>query len=343
MTSLTCRDESWGKIEYDSTSDEFCTYSANQGVRPVIDRPISVGCLVTPKCNLRCEFCYGNDEALPADELEPAQWRRIFEKLSSWGVLRVDISGGEPTLRGDLSQIIQHGLDTGLNVVVSTNGMVLSKRGPAAFPRTRWHVSLDSGFASIHEKSRLLPTLNPSVSSFKRTMEFLNQCINERLPLRVMTCVGRHNADGLFALAEHLALVGVVEWNISRVLNAGRAQLSYLQRWQVDDEHVLQQIHDLRAAFPFMRIRYSSRTEQEGYFLLVLPDGSLATQFTDSRDKVILGKTLALTLDDLRRNSNFSLAKHGEKLILGHLQGPPASPIHPTLAKPSLETVPGRS
>jgi hypothetical protein len=88
----------------------------------------------------------------------------------------------------------------------------------------------------------------------------------------------------------------------------------------------LEQIQDLRSAFPFIRIRYSNRTEQSGYFLLVLPDGSLATQHVDGADKVILGNPLRLTLEDLRNNPKFNLREHGRKWISAEFGW---QPFHP--------------
>jgi MoaA/NifB/PqqE/SkfB family radical SAM enzyme len=319
IPSILNRDENWGRIVYDPESDEFEGHIFCESAETSISMPISVGCLVTGICDLKCAFCYGNDEALPKADIAAEEWKKIFQHMRSWGLMRVDLSGGEPTLRPDLPQIAQAAIDVGLNVVISTNGRRLSEKGPLAFPRVRWHVSLDSGFAEIHENSRLLRSLKSSEGGFEKTTKFIRKCLQENLIVRVMTCLGNHNVDGLFALGEHLALIGITEWNISRILRAGRAQATYTKHFSVDENYVLEQIHDLRKAFPFLRIRYSNRTDQDGYFLLVLPDGSLATQYTSGRDKVILGKALHLDLQMLQTHPSFDLAKHGRKWILANL------------------------
>jgi MoaA/NifB/PqqE/SkfB family radical SAM enzyme len=323
------RAEKWGLVAYDRDLDEFEAHVFDSAVSPLVDRPLSVGCLVTGKCNLRCPHCYGNEEALPSLELDFRRWRDIFKHLRSWGLMRIDISGGEPTLRPDLAQIIQEAIDVGLEAVISTNGMPLARKGISDFPMARWHVSLDSGLNEIHEQRRLLPVLKPSKNSLEKASTFITRCLEVGRPIRVLTCIGKDNQDALFALGEHLALLGVRDWNISRVIRAGRAQADYLERWKVSDEAVLEQVRDLRCAFPFIRIRYSNRTEQNGYFLLVLPDGSLATQYTNGNDKVVLGKVLDLTLDDLRHNARFSLNAHGEKWIAATLEGQPRTESAP--------------
>jgi MoaA/NifB/PqqE/SkfB family radical SAM enzyme len=219
-------------------------------------------------------------------------------------------------MKRDFRDIVASATDLGLATVVSTNGLVLKPEQLSRFRDVRWHVSMDSGLEEIHEASRQLRVLRPSFGSLEKTSSFLQRCLDLGFPCRVLTCVGNHNREALFALGERLALLGVKEWNISKVLRAGRAQSEYERRWQVSDQALREQVQDLRCAFEsLMRIRYSDRTDQNGYFLLALPDGSLATQFTDGRDKVKVGDALQMGPTDLQRSRIFDLAAHGRKWI----------------------------
>jgi hypothetical protein len=314
------RREEWGRIEYNPNSDEFEAYLKSGYRHMKTERPISAGVLITGKCNLKCEFCYGNDESLPKTEIDLNHWARIFARLRSWGLMRIDISGGEPTIRKDLPKIAEAAQSFGLAVVISTNGLLLDPAALEAFPNVRWHVSLDSGLAEIHERSRRLRVLKPSAGSLEKTAHFLMSCAMRGIKTRALTCVGRHNSEALFSLGEGLTLWGVTDWNISRVLKAGRAKREYESLWQVSNTSLSKQVNDLRRAFPHIRIRYSDRTEQDGYFLLLLPDGSIATQYTDHRDKVVLGDPLHMTLSDLQSHPDFDLPSHGRKWIAAELQ-----------------------
>ena len=169
----------------------------------------------------------------------------------------------------------------------------------------------------MHEASRIRRDLRPSTGSFEKTMAAVTDAMNAGYRVRVLTCIGRHNAGFLVELGERLALAGVNEWNISRVLAAGRARMVSREtsRWQVDDGDVLAQIDSMRRCYPWMQIRYSNRTRQDGDFLLVLPDGSVATQYTDERDKVVLGQAATMTVSDLRAHPDFDLDAHARKWI----------------------------
>ena len=230
--------------------------------------------------------------------------------------MRVDLSGGEPTIRPDISEIAAAAMEAGLSVVVSTNGMVLAKKGLSLLPTgIRLHISMDSGFSEIHEGSRIRRNLLPSTGSLREIMELAQRAVAAGYHVRVLTCIGRHNSHGLVELGERLALAGVGDWNISRILSAGRAQLYDKHRWEVDESAVLEEVHMIRECYPWMRIGYSNRTRQDGYFLLVLPDGSLATQYTDGRDKVVLGRMETMSLEDLRKHPDFDLGLHARKWV----------------------------
>ena len=318
------RDEPWGRLAYDPDLDEFEAHVDHPQAEISSPNPISVGCLITRRCDLRCPHCYGNFEGLPADTLNARDWSRCFTTLKHWGVMRVDISGGEPTTRSDLDTILSSAADVGLNVVLSTNGRLLSTRGLQGIPKnTRLHISIDSGDPGIHEANRLLLSGKPSINSFDQTSMLLNTCMDRGFRVRVLTAVGKHNYADLLRLGEHLAIIGVPEWNISRVLPAGRALLNYQEKWAVPETEIQSQIDILRKALPWLTIRYSNRIRQNGYFLLVLPDGSIATQFTDERNKVILGQFDTLTLTELQSSCHFNIREHFSKWVARVLHDQP--------------------
>lgn len=69
-------------------------------------------------CNLSCQFCL-------AEKMSPGlstnQLKAILEILKSHGVKKAKLTGGEPTLRPDFFEIVEHSLRLGLNTVVYSN------------------------------------------------------------------------------------------------------------------------------------------------------------------------------------------------------------------------------
>ena len=184
----TRRDEPWGQLVYEPDLDEFEAHVCGDVPCIQVDRPVSAGCLVTGRCNLKCQYCYGNDESLPKKEMSTLEWASVFGRLRSWGLMRVDLSGGEPTIRNDITQIAQSAMDADLNVVLSTNGLPLSRKD-SLFPSlsVRLHISMDSGFADVHEASRIRRDMRPSTGSMEMVLEVATRAVNAGYRVRVLT------------------------------------------------------------------------------------------------------------------------------------------------------------
>lgn len=69
--------------------------------------PIGMLAELTHRCPLQCPYCSNPLELLKANrELDTQTWLDLFLQAADLGVLQVHLSGGEPTLRRDLEQLI---------------------------------------------------------------------------------------------------------------------------------------------------------------------------------------------------------------------------------------------
>lgn len=121
---------------------------------------------VTDACNYRCVYClpdgfkalHGAPRALTVDEIE-----RLLRATATLGIWKVRLTGGEPTLRRDLVDIVGRAAATpGVRrVALSTNGDGLAKWAAplAAAGLAQVNVSIDHpdapGFAAITGRDRL--------------------------------------------------------------------------------------------------------------------------------------------------------------------------------------------
>src|SRR5256885_525919 len=85
--------------------------------------PSSVCVRITRRCNAACAFCQAPFDS--RDEVSTEQLCEVFIKLAAHGVRSVKFSGGEPTLRRDLADVLLAVADAGLKPVVITNGLRL--------------------------------------------------------------------------------------------------------------------------------------------------------------------------------------------------------------------------
>lgn len=82
--------------------------------------PLSMTFILTNRCNLRCEYC--NIPSCPSDEMSATEFRGAIDELRSQGMIRASFSGGEPLLRRDAIDIIEHAHNLGLYTSLNTNG-----------------------------------------------------------------------------------------------------------------------------------------------------------------------------------------------------------------------------
>lgn len=124
--------------------------------RDRLDRPIrDLRISVTDRCNFRCSYCmpaevYGRDFAfVPRSEVltfeEIARLARLFARL---GAEKLRITGGEPTVRHDLPELVRElaGVEATRDLAMTTNGSTLRRlaRPLAEAGLRRVTVSLDA-------------------------------------------------------------------------------------------------------------------------------------------------------------------------------------------------------
>ncbi len=141
---------------------------------------------ITDKCNFRCVYCMPA-EGLPwlprAEILTYEEITRLAQILTGIGVTQIRLTGGEPLVRRDVTELVRmlHGISGLESLSLTTNGVLLGKlAGPLAEAGlTRINVSLDSlvreRFAEMTRRDQLeqvlagLETLEryPSISPIK--------------------------------------------------------------------------------------------------------------------------------------------------------------------------------
>jgi radical SAM protein with 4Fe4S-binding SPASM domain len=80
---------------------------------------------LTERCNNDCIHCSinlpANDAEVEKMELKLSQWKEILKQAADLGALSVRITGGEPLLRKDFTELYLHARHLGLKVLLFTN------------------------------------------------------------------------------------------------------------------------------------------------------------------------------------------------------------------------------
>ncbi|MHB8111623.1 MAG: radical SAM protein, partial [Syntrophorhabdaceae bacterium] len=157
----------------------------------------------TKRCNLRCVHCYAfaQDENYRGDELSTAEGKALIDDCAEFGVPVILFSGGEPVLREDLPELIDHAVKKGIRAVISTNGTLISKekaRILARYSLSYVGVSLD-GLAGINDAFRGVE------GAFAKAIEGIRNARDAGIKVGLRFTINKKNIDeipGIFDLLE---------------------------------------------------------------------------------------------------------------------------------------------
>src|SRR5579859_7897985 len=91
--------------------------------------PMGLLAEVTHRCPLQCPYCSNPLELeRAAGELDTATWLRVLGEAADLGVLQVHFSGGEPTARRDLPELVRRAAQRQLYSNLITSGVLLDER-----------------------------------------------------------------------------------------------------------------------------------------------------------------------------------------------------------------------
>ena len=158
---------------------------------------------LTQGCNLRCRHCWlgpkHQTEQIVRPALEFPLLKDIIAQGTDLGLSAVKLTGGEPLIHPDIERILDHVNETGLRLLIETNGVrclpeIAEKIAKNKQPRV--FVSLDGADAKTHEWVRGVP------GCFEATLEGVRNLVRAGVRPQIIMSVMRHNAHMLEALVQ---------------------------------------------------------------------------------------------------------------------------------------------
>jgi len=183
--------------------------------------PYRMDLALTYRCNNDCAHCYN---ARPRDHPERSieQWRRILDRLWEIGIPHVVFTGGEPTLRDDLPELIAHAEANGQVTGLNTNGRRLSDASyldqlvKAGLDHVQ--ITVESHLPEIHD------TMVRARGAWKQTIAGLRNCLESPLYVMTNTTMLKLNSPYLGETLEFLAETGVPTVGLNALIYAGHGK-----------------------------------------------------------------------------------------------------------------------
>lgn len=177
---------------------------------------------ITKRCNLNCKHCLqeiyleSDNEELTYDEV-----CRIVDEMYSLNVHRVSISGGEPFLRDDLTDILRYIESKKINLWrIFTNGGTLTKQKIAALKERNSRLELVVSFDGFTKEDMALR--NISDGTISRILDGIEAGLCSKIAIAINTCVHKYNVNHLLGMYHRLKKLGVKRWRLGPPMILGR-------------------------------------------------------------------------------------------------------------------------
>jgi len=183
--------------------------------------PIGLLAELTHRCPLQCPYC-SNPLALEraGAELPTDVWLDVLEQAGRLGVLQLHLSGGEPTLRRDLEEIVALAAKVGLYTNLVTAGVLLTRERLERLASLGLdHVQVSIQDADATSADRIAHYAN----GHARKLQVARWVGALKLPLTINAPVHRQNIDNLPAIIDLAVGLGAHRLEVAHVQYYGWA------------------------------------------------------------------------------------------------------------------------
>ena len=183
-------------------------------------------------CNQKCIHCYAAGQTLSEEEELPTKdWKEILAKCRAAGIPQVTFTGGEPTMRDDLIELIK---DARWFVSrLNTNGIKLTKE----YCRALREADLDSVQITFYSQDPKIHNTLVGAEQYAHTVSGIENALAEGLSVSINTPLCTLNRDYAKTL-EFLHEKGVIYVTCSGLITTGNAAGASSERLQLTGEEL---------------------------------------------------------------------------------------------------------
>ncbi len=180
--------------------------------------PYRMDLALTYRCNNDCAHCY-NARPRSYPEMTTDQWKLVLDRLWELAIPHVVFTGGEPTLRDDLPELIAHAEQNGQITGLNTNGRRLSN---AAYLQRlvdsgldHVQITLESHDPEIHD------FMVQAKGAWRQTVAGLRNALDSPLFVMTNTTMLRENSGYLADTLDFLGGLGVPTIGLNALIYSG--------------------------------------------------------------------------------------------------------------------------
>ena len=173
----------------------------------------------TNKCNMYCKHCYREAGAAANNELDTTQGKELINEISKAGFKIMVFSGGEPLVRPDIYELVEHATKVGLRPVLGSNGTLITKEVAQKLKDAGAMgigISLDSLNPKKHDEFRNYD------GGWREAVNGMKNCRDVGLSFQIHTTVMNWNMNEILNITDFAVGMGAVAHHTFFLVPTGR-------------------------------------------------------------------------------------------------------------------------
>jgi len=183
--------------------------------------PYRMDLALTYRCNNNCSHCY-NARPRNYPELSTDQWKKIIDRCWEVGIPHIIFTGGEPTLRVDLPELMNYAQSLGQITGINTNGRRLADMDfvhqLVSSGLDHVQITLESAIPEEHDRLVCHP------GAWQETIAGIKNALGSQLYVMTNTTLLRDNAVHLEETLSLLNEIGVPTVGLNALIYSGRGE-----------------------------------------------------------------------------------------------------------------------
>jgi len=229
LRQIACREEVTTDIEYFDLGEYSDVMKAPHRMDIMVSAMTRNG---EWHCNQKCVHCYAaGQEHSDEEELTTEEWKAVIDKCRAAGIPQITFTGGEPTMRKDLPELIKYArwFVSRLN----TNGILLTKE----YCEELRKAELDSVQITFYSSDAEIHNRLVGAQQYENTVRGIDNALSAGLSLSVNTPLCTLNRDYVKTL-EFLHEKGVLYVTCSGLITTGNAATGSSESLQLTNEEL---------------------------------------------------------------------------------------------------------
>ncbi len=202
--------------------------------------PYRMDLALTYRCNNNCTHCYNNRRN--SEELSTDDWKKVLDILWKTGIPHIVFTGGEPTMREDLPELIAHAEDNGQITGLNTNGRKLKDKEYLekliSSGLDHMQITIESYKKETHDKITRIK------GSYEETLQGIKNALASGIYLVTNTTIMQENKNEIIPTIEFLRDLGVKHIAVNSIIRSGHGLTAHAVDYE-ELKVILKEGHEL--------------------------------------------------------------------------------------------------